>query len=535
VTGVPSARALLAAVAELRAILFWRRLRARGEGFALIALFALAIPAALLFAALVGRGSFRAARGAGASAGASITVILFGVWQAWTALSLSLADRETLDLRRFLPYPVPAGRVFALGLATAALADPFSMVWLGALSGVFAGAALARPGGWLVPLAATLALFAVATVAFVALLQEIAARLSRSRHFRLVAALLALAGWGVLVAAFAAWSQDPVHALSTLRKAQWIALPAALASGAARALYARDLVAALPWLAALSAAAAASGFAAYRVALGTARAGGEGNVTIRRGGAAGVLSRFGPLLEKELRYLARHPVLRLYAVLLPVLAGVAGWRLRMRGGTGVEAELAAALPVLALAAYVHLVTQPFWLNAFAWDRGGARLLFLAPIPTPELLRAKNRAALAASTVLFALTGSVLVAAGGMPPPWALLGAAVLHVGMAPGLHALGNLTSVLNPRAAPFGVQRGGALPPLSALAGMAVVSAVAGLFAVPAVVAAWVGNPWLLPVGWCGTGILALIVYRSTLPRVARLLERKREVVLAEVCGDDA
>jgi ABC-2 type transport system permease protein len=537
VSGAPHLWRALAAVAELRVRLTWRRLRSRGgtaEGIALVLLALLAVPGSAILAAVVGAGSYRAAMAGDAlAARVQLGAIFFGIWQTWTAVSLSLADREALDLRRFAVFPLPLRRVYALGLATSMLADPFAVFWPIVLGGAFAGAAVARPGGWLAVLAVALALFAVATLALVALLQEVAARLARSRRFRLYAAAAAVAGWSLLFAAGTGWLRAPATVLAVLGRVQWVAYPPALAAAAARRLYAGDLRGALPFLALLAAAAVVTGALAAKVAVGTALAGGEGAGVPRRAERPGPLSRLDPLLEKELRFLARHPVLRLYAVLLPALTGLLAWRLGGRPGA-TASELAPVVPLLGVAAYVHLVTQPFWLNAFGWDRGGARLLFLAPLEPAAVLRAKNRAALAGAAALFALCAAAAIAAGRPPPIWAVVGAAALHAGMAPLLHGLGNFVSVLNPRAAAFGAQRAGHLSPLSAFGGMSIVSAVAGAFALPVLVAVRIEQPWAMALGWVALGVVALVAYRASLPRAAALLAARRERLLATVCGDE-
>jgi hypothetical protein len=126
-------------------------------------------------------------------------------------------------------------------------------------------------------------------------------------------------------------------------------------------------------------------------------------------------------------------------------------------------------------------------------------------------------------------------AGRAPPGWALAGAAVLHVALAPLVHGLGNLVSILNPRAAAFGAQRAGHVAPLSALAGMGIVSAAAAAFAPPVLLAARVEQPWAMVAGWAAIGAVLHVLYRVTLPRVGALAGRRREALLAAVCGDDA
>jgi len=146
----------LAAFAELRFRLAWRRLRGRGgvpDLVARIASFLVLVPAGLALAVLVGLGAYRAARaGHGLVATVQLNALFFGVWQAWTAVAISMQEQEALDLRRFLVYPLRTGRLYAYGLAASVVGDPFALFWClllggGAVSASESGAAsvIARP------------------------------------------------------------------------------------------------------------------------------------------------------------------------------------------------------------------------------------------------------------------------------------------------------------------------------------------------------------------------------------------------------
>ncbi len=536
-------RAALRALVELRVRLFWRRLRGLhglAEGVALALLFLAAVPMGLLFSGMVGAGSFRAARSMhGLPVAVGIPAIFFGLWQGWTAVSLSLNEREGLDLRRYLLYPIPPGRIWLLGVASGLVGDPVAIFWLVLLGGAFVGAAAGRFGTWLVLLAADLALFAVATVLLVALLQELLARLLASRRIREIAigAAAALALW-IAIGALDGMRHTGRELLATLGRAQWIAFPAALASAAARRLYAGDLLGGLPWLGLLAVAACSTGWAAFRLALGSARsAGDDGRAPAPRPGGGWRLPWVGPataaLLEKEAKYLARHPLARIYAVIIPAFSALVAWKITplIPAEAG---EVVRALPLFGFALYTHLVFQVFWLNGFGWDRGGARLLYLAPLDPATVLLAKNAALCAVSLAVFGAAVVLAGAAGGWPPGWAVTAAFALQLGIGPVLYGLGNLVTVLNPRAAPFGVARSGALSWLSGLAGIAIVSAGVGLFALPVLPALRLEAPWLLPVAWIALGGAGGLAYRRTLDRVGELLERRREDLLAAVCGDE-
>jgi ABC-2 type transport system permease protein len=419
--------------------------------------------------------------------------------------------------------------------------DPVTTFWGVALSGVLVGAGWARPGAWLLALALLLLLFAAATTVLVALLQEVLAVAMEGRRARewggILSVVLAVAFLGLLAAAVGRPIQSFGQALPALRLVQWVAWPAALATPALQALLTGRTAASAPWMAGLAAATAATGWLAFRVALRKARSGG--------GGGARTSSRWdarlapplrgagGALLEKELKYLLRHPLARMDAVLLPAITALVAWKVVPRWEGGPRGFLH-ALPLLGLAAYTHLLVQPFWLNAFGWDRGGARIAFLAPVGLADVLRAKNRAVLLFSAVLLAFSGAILLVPSGRPPTWELAGAAVLLLGMAPWMYAAGNLVSVLQPRAAPFAM-RGGNLSALSALAGIVIASVVTGVFALPAVAAVRWEAPWLAVGGWGVLGAAGWAVHRATLPALARLLAGRRDALLPVVCGDDA
>jgi ABC-2 type transport system permease protein len=539
-------RSELLAVAELRGRLLWRRLTGRagiGEGVARVALFLLALPLGIAFAVALGVGTWQAVRaGRGLRVDVAAAAVFFGLWQTWTAVSLTVNDREGLDLRRFLAYPVRPGRIYAVGLATGIAGDPIAAFWALLLAGIFAGAALARPGAWLLALAAALLLFSVATVLYVALVQEVLSVVLASRRAReaaMVLSVLLAVGAVVAVVGSAPRSWRELRAVApALSVGQWLAWPAAFTAAAVRRLYAGEVGAAVPWLAGQAVASLASGRLAFAVALRHAQGGGEGEGSAGDAGGKGwwlpASGPFAALLEKEGKYLLRHPLSRIAAVLVPLISGLVAWKVAPL--VPPEAgDVVRALPLFGVAAYSHVFLQSFWLNALGWERGGARLLFLAPIDATEVLAAKNLALYLLSLAVFGLGATPILAAGALPPAWALAGAVALHAGMAPWLYAVGNAVSVLNPKAASFAVQQRASLPALSGLAGLAVVSVTTGLFALPVLAALRLEAPWVLPGGWAALGLAGGWVYRRALGAEGRLLGSRRDALLPVVCGDDA
>lgn len=504
------------------------------ELVARIVLFAVAIPAGLALAVLAGLASFQAVRaGQGIRAAAAVSGLFFGVWQTWTVVALSLSEREGLDLGRYLVYPIPPSRVFGYGVVASVVGDPFAVFWCLLLSGAFVGGALARPGAWVLLLALVYLLFVVATVALVALLQEALARLLRGRRARVLAVATIYVGTALAIAWAAGRPGALGEVLRVVRLLRLVAYPAALADGAVRALYARDVAAALPFAGGLALAAAATLFVAYRLALASARAGGTGAPRAAASGSAGwrLPGRLGAAVEKEGKYVLRHPLSTLLALVLPALAGVVMWRLAPH--IPAEAgEVVRALPLFGFALYAHVAAQIFWLNAFGWERGGGRAWFLAPVPLAEVLLAKNLSAYLFSLALFAASAGVGIAAGGPPPAWAMAAALALHLGVAPWLLVPGNLVSILSPRAAAVTIQRGGSLSPLASLAGMAIFAFASGIFSVPVLAALRLERPWVLVAGWVALGLAGGAVYAATIRPSARLLERRREGLLEAVAA---
>jgi ABC-2 type transport system permease protein len=322
--------------------------------------------------------------------------------------------------------------------------------------------------------------------------------------------------------------------LRAIGRLRWVAFPAALAAEAGKRLYRSDAAGALPWIGALVALGLATAWLAYRLALAAARSGGEVAAAAPGPGKGwGLPGAGGALLEKEVKYLLRHPLASVLALVLPALSAFVAAKVAPR--IPEEAgEVIRALPLFGFVVYTHMATQPFWLNAFGWERGGVRVLLLAPIRAGRAVAAKNAAAYLFALAVFAACAGVGIAVGGAPPAWALAAAFVLHAGLAPWLFVAGNLVSILNPRAAPANLHRGGALSAVSGFAGMVILSAAAGLFALPVLLALRLDEPWALGGAWTLLGLAGLALYRWSLPRTGALLERRREAVLAAVSGDE-
>jgi ABC-2 type transport system permease protein len=245
--------------------------------------------------------------------------------------------------------------------------------------------------------------------------------------------------------------------------------------------------------------------------------------------------RFGAILEKEGRYLFRQPLARVSLLLAPSIMAFVAWRVEPRIPTE-AGYVVRALPLFGAAIYAHLLLQAFWLNGFGWERGGARVFFLAPIDPAAVLRAKAFVLYGWSLLLFLVSAAVMAVVGkGGAPPWAIGAALLLHAGTAPWLFTAGAVVAILRPKAASFAIQRSSAVSTFSGLLGMGIVSAVMGMFALPALLAVRVESTAALLAGWALLGAVGAVVFRLGLPREARLLAERRDEFLPAICGDDA
>jgi uncharacterized membrane protein len=78
-------------------------------------------------------------------------------------------------------------------------------------------------------------------------------------------------------------------------------------------------------------------------------------------------------------------------------------------------------------------------------------------------------------------------------------------------------------------------MPALSALAGMIAFSGITGLFALPVLLALKLDAGWLLAPAWLALGAVGGLAWWRSLPVAGRLLEERREQLLAAVTDDDA
>jgi hypothetical protein len=454
------------------------------------------------------------------------TALLARVWFAF----LPRGQTPFLDPRRFLVFAIPARLVSSLNFA-AQLFDPAWLFFWPILVAI--AIALGRLPGMPGPLAligaSALSVWAVAGVlhlaaAFAGVLDS---RVLLRRAFSVVLALLAAAG--VQLAA----RPDRPGLPSAFAAGHWRAVeltPPGWAADIVRELAAGRPAGALLPAALLVLLGAACGALAHKLSLREALRPAESGAA--RGPGKRVPGWRLPLLpepvsavlEKEAKTVLRIGWLQI--VLVPI--GFLLLRfvfLDPRGGSYVGSR-----PLLFAAVYSHLGVLELATNLFGRDLDAARAWFLWPVGPRTLVAAKNVVCYALSLCIFAGLVVVSCVTDHVTAPQVAVGFCA-HLATFPILAILGNVASVFWP--VPVRGMR------LRRVRGSGPVGARLGaLTALGA--AAWA--PWIvsrltglsLGVAYLGEATAMAIAYGGLLAASARLLEARREPLLAALARDE-
>jgi hypothetical protein len=439
------------------------------------------------------------------------------VGRVWIAL-LSVAQPSRLfELRRFRIYPVPARLLSAVNFAAAFLDPIWLLVYpIMAVMAVGISRMPGAPGLFALLFSSALAVFATGGLLF--FFEAVGSAFeSRPLLRRAVPAVLLVFGFGglqlsardeVLNERLTALFADTASFAMRFTPPGWAAQ---LAQG--KLLYGVALGGAGIALA-LSAHALSSRDAQRPPEQVEASPG-----SVRRAGWSLPLvpATFSALFEKEAKTALRAGWLHL--VLVPVLYALY-----------VNRVSAGPQPILLGAVYAHFCVLDLATNAFGRDASAARSLFLWPLSLREVLAAKNAVAYFFSLIILMLLAAVTLWGTSLRPSQLLLGF-VAHAATFPVLAAMGNAVSVLAP--SPVRGMRlrrvRGAAPVGARFFALTVLSAAGWA---PYAVAKAIGLP-LVP-AYLGELVAMAVVYLATLGAGARLLESRRELLLAALAKDE-
>jgi hypothetical protein len=225
--------------------------------------------------------------------------------------------------------------------------------------------------------------------------------------------------------------------------------------------------------------------------------------------------RRAPLAGKMLRYFVRSAIRYNYPFVLPVLALMSrNYDVRFLFALGVA-------PTMAFAA-----TQPLSLNLFGVDGLGFRRYFLLPMSGADVFTTAALVGLIPGAILIPIGLALYLIFPGTPVDGRMI--AMLLAASFGGLllfHALGLWTSVLSPRAIPFGIALGNKNSPAANLLMIASWILLLGLPAgltlldVDTVLGFW----WMAPVFLLG----GTAAYLATIRVGARVFVRRREEMI--------
>jgi hypothetical protein len=230
-----------------------------------------------------------------------------------------------------------------------------------------------------------------------------------------------------------------------------------------------------------------------------------------------VSTSFSALFEKEAKTAIRAGWLQL------VLVPVAYLLMVKTVFTGPE-------PLLVAAVYAHLSVLDLATNAFGRDTAAARAWFLWPLSLRQLLAAKNAVAFCFSSVIFWLLALVAASGGHVVGSQVLVGW-LAHAATFPLLAAMGNAISVFAPQPVRgMRLRRVRGAGPVGAR--LLALGVLAGAVWAPYAIARATGLH--LVVAYTGELIAMTVAYLGTLSAGARLLDSRREPLLAALSQDD-
>lgn len=249
--------------------------------------------------------------------------------------------------------------------------------------------------------------------------------------------------------------------------------------------------------------------------------------------ASGVAPAVAAVMEKEVRYALRNSPLMMNLAMPPFF--LAFLTLPMALAEGKEAGFLfgrlGGLLFPAAVAYSLLIFLAFGYNTFAYDGAGVQLWLTAPVRMREVLMGKNLA----HAALVGLEAALLYAAVSVliRPPGALVTLATLAALPSVLLvnYTVGNLMSVYFPRRFEFGTFKGQRPAGMTILVSLLVEGAVLGLAALVFMAGALADLLWAAAVVFLALGWLAWRLYGAVLLECEKVAQRKREVLLAELC----
>ena len=455
---------------------------------------------------------------------------------------------EGFDLRRLQMFPIPLSRLYRLNLLSS-INDPvfrfFAPMQLGLMIGLFWGQGVGAIG-WL-PI---LLLFNLLNLALSSLIGLWIGKLTQVR-WRKELLILFLPVLALLVYWLPFWLAENQkgndHGSLFFIARQIKTIGHYIPSGWAAQAMGKQVGGQLPWFEILLLCSTAwigyrLGLAGVRKSLMTRESTGRvRNSLFSQTSSTGVSwfqrlgfsSELSALYEKELKYLLRSNQGR-YAFIWPVILVLL---FRIFSAQSEENrfvfDLFRQYRLLPFVSFLFLFFLPFYVGLFAFDHRGVRLYFFTPISLKNVLLAKNLAILSLAILCFSEVLLLYLIAfqemDGIPLIQAMIGLPLGFLLLFMG----GNILSCYFPKPLKMGALRGNNPPRASAFAGL-FLSVLASVLVSLSVIGGSLAGP-LLGLGFeLGALVLMGFLYRMTLDPVARLYQKRREVLIEAIAGQE-
>ena len=487
-------------------------------------------------------------------------VILFGIlstiYMMWATVPLSFGGGNQFDPGRFLLYPISLRRLFALDLVSelSSLASIFAVPCVFAIAlGVGLGQGRVLPA-MLVAACATafgIALAKLLSTAIGALMQRRRAR--GETVLALVGAIGGLAG-----ALISQLGPSIAHNTNFLRGVRQSGLlwtpPGLIAMALTEGLRPAGATSYTLALAALNAYTLLIVIVTYRVAQRTVTGTGRARQKARSRAVTAPESagRYGwqlpflsaelsAIIEKELRYMARNPQLRVLALMLLFFVFWMRFAVPDRPSAGAATTSLSALQQSAEGwqaalgvLYVFMIISSLSCNLFAYDGAGMRSLILSPVDRRKILIGKN---IAVTIVALVFGVAVLIVSQLVVDDLslqAIIFAALCFVFFAAVFAMVGNSLSVRYPKRLEFGKRMNA-----SGMVGLLLIPLFLGVMLPPAAAVAAGYLTQSLAVKYAILAAFAgaaVMLYSSLITKQGKLLaERERDLLEVVTARNDS
>ena len=240
------------------------------------------------------------------------------------------------------------------------------------------------------------------------------------------------------------------------------------------------------------------------------------------------------IIEKELRYLVRNPIMLLNLVIPIFLVAVLVLTPRQSSHHPDFFQRAPQMIFPIVVAYVLLFQVNWVFNSFAFEGSGIQFLILAPVRFRDILVGKNIFIGMVSVFEAALT-LVAVSLIFVPPP--LVIAAASFAGLLYGTlanFALGNILSVCYPRRLEFGAMRQKRQAGITVAVALVMQAVLIGIGVIVFTLARHFNRPALAIVIFLILSVITFIAYRISLSHIDRIALDHRETLSAELCRQE-